>query len=91
MWPVFINKQVFLISPLYIGEVGITKIEWEDFEIGLSVSCTGVYVLAQGNLSVLRVADLLLVHCHSLSEAIACLPYIVVSTSGTCYHVDQVF
>ena len=79
------------INPLYIGEVCITKIKWEDFEIGLSVSCTGVYVLAKWDLSVLRVADLLLMHCHSLSEAIACLAYIVVSTSGTCYYVDQVF
>ena len=48
-------------------------------------------MFAEGNLSILRLPDLLFVHTHSFTNAVSGLADIVFATVNTCNAVYQIF
>ena len=51
---------------------------------------TFINMLADSQHTCVWVSNLLFMNCHSISQDITCFSYIIMSTSCTCYYVNQV-
>ena len=81
-----------------LNKISVSKIRWntenlvkrKDSKLRSQSRRTFIDMLTDSQHTCVRVSDLLFMNCHSISQDITRFSYIIMSTSCTCYYVNQV-